>query len=70
MCQTSNPKIISASFFLLLILKLMLKLTLSRMGLFEDVHWWEGRQKGPPSKICHTYPTMIKLDTVILTSRT
>ena len=38
MCETSNPKIISASFFLLLILKLMLTLTLSRMGLFEDVH--------------------------------
>ena len=44
-------------------------LTLFRMGIFGAAHRWEGRgQKGPPSlpKICHTYPTMMKLCTVIL----
>ena len=35
------------------------------MGLFEATHQWEGGQKGPLPKICHTYPTMMKPDTVI-----
>ena len=34
------------------------------MGLFGPAHGW-GRGKRPP-KICHTYPTMMKLGTVIL----
>ena len=41
-------------------------LTLFRMGFFGAAHGW-GCQKGSAlSKICHTYPTMIKLGTVIL----
>ena len=39
-------------------------LTLFRMGLFGDAHGWRC-QKGPLPKICDTYPTMMKLDTVI-----
>ena len=27
--------------------------------------WWWGESKRPRPKICHTYPTMMKLDTVI-----
>ena len=36
------------------------------MGIFGAAHGWEG-QKGPPllPKICDTYPTMMKLYTVI-----
>ena len=39
------------------------------MGFFGAAHGWGG-QKGLPSvpplpKICHTYPTMMKLGTVI-----
>ena len=30
------------------------------MGIFRAAHGWGG-QKGPLSKICHTYPTMMKL---------
>ena len=38
--------------------------TLFRMGIFGAAHeWGEGGQKG--LKICHTYPTMMKLGTVI-----
>ena len=39
-------------------------LTLFRMGFFGAAHGWEGGQKVPPSKICHTYPTLMKLGTV------
>ena len=39
-------------------------LTLFRMGLFGAAHGW-GKQKGPLPKIRHTYPTMMKLGTVI-----
>ena len=36
------------------------------MGLFGAAHRWGG-QKGPPlSKICHTYPTMMKLGSFTL----
>ena len=36
------------------------------MGIFGAAQWWEGGKKGPPRpKICHTYPTMMKLGTVI-----
>ena len=38
------------------------------MGIFESAHEWRGGggAKSPPvPKICHTYPTMIKLGTVI-----
>ena len=35
------------------------------MGFFGAAHGWRG-QKGPPfPKICHTYPTMVKLGKVI-----
>ena len=35
------------------------------MGFFGAAHEWGG-QKGPPfPKICHTYPAMMKLGTVI-----
>ena len=41
-------------------------LTLFRMGFFGAAHGWGGEPKSPPpSKICHTYPTMIKLGTDI-----
>ena len=39
------------------------------MGLFGAGHGCVGggeRQKGPRPKICHTYPEMMKLGTVIL----
>ena len=39
-------------------------LTLFRMGFFGAAHGWGG-QKGPLPKICYTYPTMMKLGTVI-----
>ena len=39
-------------------------LTLFRMGLFGAAHGWRGA-KSPLLKICHTYPTMMKLSTVI-----
>ena len=36
-------------------------------GLFRgSAHGWEGGQTGPPSLFnCRTYPTMMKLDTVL-----
>ena len=41
-------------------------LTLFRMDFFGAAHWWGGGGEKPPlPKICHTYPTMIKLGTVI-----
>ena len=30
-----------------------------------ELSWMRGEQKGPLPKICHTYPTMMKLGTVI-----
>ena len=47
---------------------LTVALTLFRMGIFGAAHGWGGL-KGPPPplrKICHIYPTMMKLGTVIL----
>ena len=35
------------------------------MGLFGAAHGWGGGKKAPLPKICHTYPTAMKLDTVI-----
>ena len=36
------------------------------MGFFGAAHGWWGAKKVPPLlKICHTYPTMMKLGTVI-----
>ena len=35
------------------------------MGFFEAGHRWVGAKKPPHPKICHTYPTMIKLDKFI-----
>ena len=44
----------------------LLGLTLFRMGIFGTTHGRGAEQKGHPLlKICHTYPTMMKLDTVI-----
>ena len=40
-------------------------LTLFRMGFFSAVHGWGRGKKAPLPKICHTYPTMRKLGTVI-----
>ena len=42
-------------------------LTLFRMGFFGAVHGWLewGGKKAPVPEICHTYPTMMKLGTVI-----
>ena len=35
------------------------------MDLFGAAHGWEGGQKGPLPEISHTYPTVMKLGTVI-----
>ena len=36
------------------------------MGIFGAAHGWGGGQKGSPlPKICHTYPTMMEIGTVI-----
>ena len=37
------------------------------MGVFGAAHGWGGGggKKAPLPKICHTYPTMMKLGTVI-----
>ena len=42
-------------------------LTLLRIGFFGAGHGWGGGggKKAPLPKICHTYPTMMKLGTVI-----
>ena len=39
--------------------------TLFRMGFFGAAQGWGDGQKSPFPKICHTYPTMMKLGTVI-----
>ena len=41
-----------------------LTLTTFRMGIFGAAHGWGGK-KVPLPKICGTYPTMMKLGTVI-----
>ena len=41
-----------------------LTLTLFRMGLLGPAHGWGGGKKAPLSKICHTYPTLMKLGTI------
>ena len=35
------------------------------MGIFGADQGWRGGKKAPLPKICHTYPTMMKLDTII-----
>ena len=41
-------------------------LTLFRIGLFEAAHGWgEEGKKAPVPKTCHTYPTKMKLGTII-----
>ena len=37
-----------------------------RMAIFRAVHEWVGVKKAPLPNICHTYPAVLKLDTVIL----
>ena len=45
---------------------ILLFLTLFRMGFFGAAHGWGGKKAPPPlPKICHTYPTIMKLGTVI-----
>ena len=39
-------------------------LTLFKMGFFGAAHGW-GAKKVTPSKICQTYPTIMKLGTVM-----
>ena len=39
-------------------------LILFRMGFFGTAHEW-GVKKAPHPKICHTYPTLMKLGTVV-----
>ena len=36
-----------------------------RMTIFRAVHEWVGVKKAPLHNICHTYPTVLKLDKVI-----
>ena len=46
--------------------KIIRKLTLLRMSLLQGPRGWWGRPKiAPLPEICHTYPTMMKLGTVI-----
>ena len=33
------------------------------MGFFGTAHVWGGGKRTPFPKICHTYPTLMKLDT-------
>ena len=40
-------------------------LTLFRMGIFGTAHGWGVVKKVPLPKICHTYPTMMKLSTFV-----
>ena len=40
-------------------------LTLFRVGIFGAAHGCGGEKKAPHNKIYHTYPTMMKLGTVI-----
>ena len=36
------------------------------MGFFGAAHgWWGAKKPLPLPKLCHIYPTMVKLDTVI-----
>ena len=35
------------------------------MGFFGAAHGWRGPKKAPFPKICHTYPALMKLGTVI-----
>ena len=47
-------------------LYLKVELSLFKMGIFGAAHGWGGSEKGPSiPKICQTYPTMMKLGTVI-----
>ena len=40
-------------------------LTQFRMGIFGTAHRWGGAKRSPLPKFCHTYPTVMKLGTVI-----
>ena len=35
------------------------------MGFFEAAHGWGGAKKASLTKVCHVYPAMMKLGTVI-----
>ena len=39
--------------------------TLFKMGFFGAAHGWGCKKRPPLLKICHTYPTTMKLGTVI-----
>ena len=40
-------------------------LTLFRMGIFRAAYGWRRSKRSPLPKICHTYPTMMKVGAVI-----
>ena len=40
-------------------------LTIFRMGFFEAAHRWAMAKRRPVQKICHTYPAIKKLGTII-----
>ena len=44
---------------------MLFPLTLFRMGTFWASHGWGGQKGSLLPKICHTYPTMMELVTVI-----
>ena len=47
-------------------LQVALFLTLFRMDIFGAAHGWEGGERSPLPKICHTYPTVMKLGSYTL----
>ena len=60
-CFLDNVRYVQASYFKSISYKC---LTLFKMGLFGAAHGW-GAKKAPLPKICHTYPAIMKLGTVI-----
>ena len=61
-----NVKVIELKLKLYQLKTILMKLTLFRMGILGAAHGWGGgAKKAPLPKICHTYPTMIKLGKVI-----
>ena len=63
----TNAKVDLLQWFIYVLIKklLVMVLTLFRMGFFGAAHRWGLAKKATIHKICHTYPTMMKLSTVI-----
>ena len=62
------PWIVAIAKTFSLVLPLLLSLTLFRIDFFGAAHGWGGGERGflaPLSKICQSYPTMMKFGTVI-----